>query len=685
MHLCKLGTLLSVAVYLLSTCLAAGAGTTTTTLAITVSGAPVTSISAGTAITLTATVLSGSAAVSPGVVNFCDAAAAYCTDVHVLGTAQLTSAGTAVIHFVPSPGSRSFKAIFAGTKIAAGSTSSSASLAVSGTLPTTTAVVANGSTVTATVSGSAFSSPTGTVSVLDASDESIVLGTPDLVADSAITLPSHPSLTTSNIDSAIPGTGDFNNDGITDIAVTAGNGTSFLLSDGKGGFTASDWHHVDLPRHMASGDFNNDGNADMAITNNSDNSVAIFLGNGHGVFTAGSTPATGVAPYVIATADFDGDGNADLAVENFGDNSVTILLGQGNGTFTAATARVPTDTHVFSLTTADLNNDGKPDLVVLQGDALNIFLGVGDGTFIAVATSIPLPDGGVAVFAADLDGDGKADLVALQNDKVTLLHGNGDGTFTPLAPWVWSTGAGSNALVVADLNGDGIPDLAVLDWTYVLTEAFGKGDGTFPQSAISAPLFPFTATQLTDPDPDAIPQMVPGYFYNDGIAEIAAMNWTQVYGVTTIQATATSTATATGLVLPHNSGGQKVVGHYTGDASHSGGAGSAYDGPFVVLSTKSLLFPATRAGEVSAYQQVSVTNIGNETLNLGQVEITNTTDPYSWGMRENECGSTLPSGTTCTFMVVFRPTRTGPITAMVSIDDNGQWLKQQVALSGSGK
>ena len=88
---------------------------TTATLAITSSGSTVSTVSAGTVITLTATVKAGATAVSPGLVNFCDANATYCEDVHIIGSAQLTSSGSAVFKFRPGIGSRSYKAVFVGT------------------------------------------------------------------------------------------------------------------------------------------------------------------------------------------------------------------------------------------------------------------------------------------------------------------------------------------------------------------------------------------------------------------------------------------------------------------------------------------------------------------------------------------------------------------------------------------
>ena len=114
--------------------------TTTTQLALTSGGAPVTVVTTGSVVTLTATVNSGVTAVTTGLVNFCDATAAYCTDIHLLGTAQLTSGGKAVLEFVPGIGSHTYKAVYAGTYTDGTSASSTAALTVTGKYPTTTSI-----------------------------------------------------------------------------------------------------------------------------------------------------------------------------------------------------------------------------------------------------------------------------------------------------------------------------------------------------------------------------------------------------------------------------------------------------------------------------------------------------------------------------------------------------------------
>ena len=134
---------------------------TTTTLTVTADGNAVMTVAPGTVITLTATVTAGGAAVTPGQVNFCDAAAKACADIHLLGSGQLIQSGpgasTTVLKFVPGAGIHSYKAVFLGTTGDAASSSDVSSLTVTGQLPTTTTIAQSGSpgnyTLTATVTG----------------------------------------------------------------------------------------------------------------------------------------------------------------------------------------------------------------------------------------------------------------------------------------------------------------------------------------------------------------------------------------------------------------------------------------------------------------------------------------------------------------------------------------------------
>jgi hypothetical protein len=116
---------------------------TSATLSVTSGTGPATSVASGSVVTLKASVTAGGIAVTRGQVNFCDASAKFCTDIHILGIAQLTAAGTATIKLRPGVGSHSYKAVFLGTNTYANSSSSASALVVTGstgTFPTTTTI-----------------------------------------------------------------------------------------------------------------------------------------------------------------------------------------------------------------------------------------------------------------------------------------------------------------------------------------------------------------------------------------------------------------------------------------------------------------------------------------------------------------------------------------------------------------
>jgi hypothetical protein len=148
-----------------------------------------------------------------------------------------------------------------------------------------------------------------------------------------------------------------------------------------------------------------------------------------------------------------------------------------------------------AIVTGDFNNDGILDVVTVNGtpSGLNVsfFKGLGEGKFSTTPVNSPITtQAGGPAFAADLNGDGKLDLVIAAGQglssatgPVTIMLGNGNGTFGEGQSITVNTDSGAGnatAIALADFNGDHIPDIAVSDgyagytWIYV-----GKGDGTF--------------------------------------------------------------------------------------------------------------------------------------------------------------------------------------------------------------
>jgi hypothetical protein len=242
----------------------------------------------------------------------------------------------------------------------------------------------------------------------------------------------------------------------------------------------------------------------LAVANNG---LSILLARSDGTFQAGASYYQ-IAANVrsVAVDDFNGDGKLDLAL-----NSGNILLGNGDGTFQSPGWFIPNPGLWGAVAVGDFNGNGHLDLVLTDGNTVDVVLSNGDGTF---RPTVRYPAGVAldSVAVADVNGDGIPDLItASAFNSVSVLLGNGDGTFQQAAEYPTATGLYSQTVAVGDFNGDGHPDLAVLGGSGV-SVLLGNGNGTF-----QAPVAYATG--------DSPRGLAVGDLNGDGISDVVVGNW----------------------------------------------------------------------------------------------------------------------------------------------------------------
>jgi|HubBroStandDraft_1064217.scaffolds.fasta_scaffold10260_2 hypothetical protein len=298
-------------------------------------------------------------------------------------------------------------------------------------------------------------------------------------------------------------TGDFNHDGIPDIATTwigncAGSDctnvyVSIFMGTDKGLFLPPMSYQVPLFTDqlgsvvVAVGDLNGDGNPDVVAVNSFPGGTfdtAVLLGKRDGTFSAARGYSLGTAKNgIVYLRDMDRDGNLDLIGNN------AIAYGKGDGSF-GEVISLPNGP-VDGLAVGDFNHDGRQDLLTDQGGEITSFLGAAGRAFTR-RQSVALPCKNSCVFGStlamgDLNNDGRLDFAALANGELFTYMGNGNGTFRLAADAAVSTlypySFPNLPISIEDINGDGRKDVILAPDEGIMPVYLGRGNGT-----LSAPI-----------------------------------------------------------------------------------------------------------------------------------------------------------------------------------------------------
>ena len=329
---------------------------------------------------------------------------------------------------------------------------------------------------------------------------------------------------------------DFNGDGKVDFA---GRNTSVNQIDvylqgsttfTKAGSSLATSDAVYDPCSFTAGDLTGDGKAEIVATNCNDDNITVYVKNGDGTFATGvyyaSAAAPGstnaqVYPEAATIADVNGDGKADIIVSNDDGSDVTVLLGNGDGTVTVPSVGFAVGGYPYRpALVGDFNGDGLADILVGDDEFGYAYLrGYGDGTFRSALNYYAATNSyGLEIASGDFNGDGIPDFVVSGccNSAlgISVFLSRADGSLMPGVNY--GSGGNLRSLVVADFNGDGKPDIAAVDQNLGLVNVFtGVGDGTFTLGSTTF------ATDTSAKNPYGI---VAGDFNHDGKIDLAVVN-----------------------------------------------------------------------------------------------------------------------------------------------------------------
>jgi hypothetical protein len=493
-----------------------------------------------------------------------------------------------------------------------------------------------------------------------------------------------------------PATASLRHNGILDLVIGAAGGdeVNVMLGNGDGTFQPAVSYPTAAESSMVGlGDFTGHGNVDVLNLEGVSalgvvcSCIQVLPGNGDGTFGAPiTTPITNTTPGAIATGDFNNDGNLDVAVAGafISTYQVDILLGNGDGTFTDDGFYVLDG--AGPMATGYFTSDKtKVDLAVGNGGGVGVLLGNGDGTF---QLPVYYQTGGLStwVIAQDLDGDGKVDLATSDSgppEGASVFKGNGDGTFQTGEFYPVGNRPNLQFIAAADFNNDGKPDLVFVgNLTEQVTTLLNTGSATF------SPTSPLTFTNQLLGTTSA-PQSVT--LTNSGTTPMAISS--VVSSGPPFRMTAN---TCSGSLAP--SAQCSITAEFTAQTKGTVSGGITINdsasskpqfveligiGSELAINPTKLAFPPQKVGTESVPRVIHLTNVGKTNMGFTHfIYIYGTGDAQF--SQTNDCGTHLRPGGSCAITVSFEPQRSGAFRAYVQVENNGGFTPESIPLTGAG-